>query len=101
MRPRASSARFPAELLEEVRLHTTITRMGGAASIGFGAEVEDTGLSLGQRVYHQVFGEGVVLNFEGRGQQCAGSRSTSTPRAASGWWCSTPTCRPCDWPSGE
>ena len=25
------------------------------------------GLSLGQRVYHQIFGEGVVLNFEGRG----------------------------------
>jgi DNA helicase-2/ATP-dependent DNA helicase PcrA len=22
---------------------------------------------LGQHVYHQVFGEGVVLNFEGRG----------------------------------
>ena len=31
------------------------------------AEVPDTGLSLGQRVYHQIFGEGVVLNFEGRG----------------------------------
>jgi DNA helicase-2/ATP-dependent DNA helicase PcrA len=29
--------------------------------------VPDTGLSLGQRVYHQIFGEGVVLNFEGRG----------------------------------
>jgi DNA helicase II / ATP-dependent DNA helicase PcrA len=29
--------------------------------------VPDTDLSLGQRVYHQVFGEGVVLNFEGRG----------------------------------
>ena len=24
-------------------------------------------INLGQRVYHQVFGEGVVLNFEGRG----------------------------------
>ena len=31
------------------------------------AQVPDTDLSLGQRVYHQVFGEGVVLNFEGRG----------------------------------
>ncbi len=55
---------IPTELLEEVRLHTTITR---PASIGFAAEVEDTGLNLGQRVFHQVFGEGVVLNFEGRG----------------------------------
>ena len=25
------------------------------------------GVSLGQRVLHQVFGEGVVTNFEGRG----------------------------------
>jgi DNA helicase-2/ATP-dependent DNA helicase PcrA len=31
------------------------------------ARVPDTELSLGQQVYHQIFGEGVVLNFEGRG----------------------------------
>ena len=31
------------------------------------AQVPDTELSLGQRVYHQIFGEGTVLNFEGRG----------------------------------
>ena len=31
------------------------------------AAVPDTELSLGQRVYHQVFGEGVVLNHEGHG----------------------------------
>jgi len=60
---------IPAELLQEVRLHTTITRpvslAGGRSSLA--AEIPDTGLGLGQRVYHQVFGEGVVLNFEGRG----------------------------------
>jgi DNA helicase-2/ATP-dependent DNA helicase PcrA len=55
---------IPTELLEEVRLHTTITR---PASLGMGSEIEDTGLNLGQRVFHQVFGEGIVLNFEGRG----------------------------------
>ena len=55
---------IPTELLEEVRLHTAISR---PASIGMTAEIVDTGLNLGQRVYHQVFGEGVVLNFEGRG----------------------------------
>jgi DNA helicase-2/ATP-dependent DNA helicase PcrA len=55
---------IPAELMEEVRLHTAISR---PASIAQGYEVVDTGLSLGQRVHHQVFGEGVVLNFEGRG----------------------------------
>ena len=55
---------IPAELLQEVRLHGTVTQPVSAITQ---AEVPDTGLSLGQRVYHQVFGEGVVLNFEGRG----------------------------------
>ena len=55
---------IPAELLQEVRLQTSIARP--VSSLGQ-AEVPDTGLSLGQRVYHQIFGEGVVLNFEGRG----------------------------------
>ncbi|MEE4661154.1 MAG: DNA helicase II [Halieaceae bacterium] len=55
---------IPGELMEEVRLNTTITR---PAMVGRAAEAADTGLTLGQRVFHQVFGEGVVLNFEGRG----------------------------------
>ncbi len=55
---------IPAELLEEVRLQTSITRPVSSLTQ---TEVPDTGLSLGQRVYHQIFGEGVVLNFEGRG----------------------------------
>ncbi|MEM0953813.1 MAG: DNA helicase II [Pseudomonadota bacterium] len=55
---------IPTELMEEVRLNNTITR---PAMIGQAAEAADTGLNLGQRVFHQVFGEGVVLNFEGRG----------------------------------
>ena len=55
---------IPAELLQEVRLHSTVTRPVSALAQ---AQVPDTGLSLGQAVYHQIFGEGVVLNFEGRG----------------------------------
>ncbi len=55
---------IPAELLQEVRLHSTVSR---PVSSVVQAEVPDTGLSLGQAVYHQIFGEGVVLNFEGRG----------------------------------
>ena len=55
---------IPAELIHEVRLQSTITR---PVSNVMQAQVPDTGLSLGQRVYHQIFGEGVVLNFEGRG----------------------------------
>ena len=34
---------------------------------GRGAEVPDTQISLGQRVNHGKFGEGVVLNYEGQG----------------------------------
>jgi DNA helicase-2/ATP-dependent DNA helicase PcrA len=55
---------IPAELIQEVRLHTTIKRPVSSLSH---VEVPDTGINLGQRVYHQIFGEGVVLNFEGRG----------------------------------
>jgi DNA helicase-2/ATP-dependent DNA helicase PcrA len=55
---------IPAELLQEVRLHTTVSRPVSSITQ---AQVPDTDLSLGQRVYHQIFGEGVVLNFEGRG----------------------------------
>ncbi len=55
---------IPADLLREVRLHGTVMQPVSSLTQ---AQVPDTDLSLGQRVYHQVFGEGVVLNFEGRG----------------------------------
>ncbi|NND67669.1 MAG: UvrD-helicase domain-containing protein, partial [Halioglobus sp.] len=55
---------IPADLVQEVRLHGTVTQPVSSITQ---AQVPETELSLGQRVYHQVFGEGVVLNFEGRG----------------------------------
>lgn len=55
---------IPAELLQEVRINNTVAR---PVSSFAQAAVPDTELSLGQRVYHQIFGEGTVLNFEGRG----------------------------------
>jgi len=55
---------IPAELLQEVRLNSTVAR---PVSSFAQATVPDTELGLGQRVYHQIFGEGTVLNFEGRG----------------------------------
>ncbi|MBN7797232.1 DNA helicase II [Parahaliea mediterranea] len=55
---------IPADLLREVRLNNTISAPVSSLTQ---AAVPDTGLSLGQRVYHQIFGEGIVLNFEGRG----------------------------------
>ena len=47
-----------------MRLHTAIARPVSSLTQ---AQIPDTQLNLGQRVYHQIFGEGVVLNFEGRG----------------------------------
>jgi DNA helicase-2/ATP-dependent DNA helicase PcrA len=56
---------IPPELVHEVRLQTKVSRP--VSSLAGSAPVSDTGLSLGQRVHHRMFGEGVVLNFEGRG----------------------------------
>lgn len=56
---------IPAELVNEVRLQTRISRPVSARSARTPAA--DTGLTLGQRVRHPMFGDGVVLNFEGRG----------------------------------
>lgn len=60
---------IPAELVEEVRLGNAISRPTSYAKGPFTAarDGEDTGLKLGQRVMHKVFGEGVVLNVEGSG----------------------------------
>ncbi len=55
---------IPAELLHEVRLHGDVSQSVSSLTQ---AQVPETELHLGQRVHHQVFGEGVVLNFEGRG----------------------------------
>jgi len=56
---------IPPELVHEVRLQTRVSRP--VSSFAGSAPVSDAGLSLGQRVHHKMFGEGVVLNFEGRG----------------------------------
>lgn len=55
---------IPAELLHEVRLQTSLSRPVSGLSR---AVLPDSGYRLGQRVQHPTFGEGVVLNFEGRG----------------------------------
>lgn len=64
---------IPAELIREVRLGNQLSRpFGPAQGKGsmFAQEAnESTGFALGQRVNHSLFGEGVVLNYEGRGAQ--------------------------------
>jgi DNA helicase-2/ATP-dependent DNA helicase PcrA len=58
---------IPADLIEEVRLHGGLTRPLADRLLQPVAASNDSGLSLGQRVTHPMFGEGMVLNIEGRG----------------------------------
>ena len=55
-------------VLAFVRLRGSIS---GPTSVGFRGlrsdEGDGTGLNLGQQVCHKVYGEGVILNFEGNG----------------------------------
>jgi DNA helicase-2/ATP-dependent DNA helicase PcrA len=66
---------IPEDCIEEVRLKTAVTR-----PVSFNRPLtkpstrqpmydtgEDTGFRLGQRVTHAMFGEGVILQFEGSG----------------------------------
>jgi len=59
---------IPRELIQEVRLQTSVTRpVSFGRNDGANLNANHTGINLGQHVFHELFGEGVVLNFEGRG----------------------------------
>ena len=59
---------IPTDLVAEIRPRIQVSRPYGAVSkprLTASAPVD--GLGLGQRVQHNTFGEGVVLNYEGQG----------------------------------
>ena len=58
---------IPKEYLQEVRLNTMITRPSSYASSFAQDDAQAIGLVLGQSVFHEIFGEGTVLNVEGQG----------------------------------
>ena len=58
---------IPKELMQEIRLNTTISRPASFAPAVNGVEIPETGISLGQRVHHSIFGAGTTINFEGQG----------------------------------
>jgi DNA helicase-2/ATP-dependent DNA helicase PcrA len=59
---------IPKEVIEEVRLQSTVSRPTSYARGALNSDQgDDTGFALGQSVNHQVYGEGVILNFEGNG----------------------------------
>ena len=58
---------IPAELTMEVRTGGNIPRQQPRSKSPVSGEVPDTDFKLGQTVSHEVFGEGVILNYEGQG----------------------------------
>lgn len=66
----------PPALIQEVRLSNSVSRPYGGSnrnantgSMFANVEVPETEFRLGQAVKHALFGEGVILNFEGAGAQ--------------------------------
>ena len=59
---------IPAELMNEVRLRSTVSR-----PVSFGLQedlaMQAGGFNLNQRVRHPMFGEGIIVNAEGGGAQ--------------------------------
>ena len=58
---------IPKDVVEEVRLHNTVARPTTYAKARISDEGSDTGFQLGQQVRHNVYGDGIILNFEGNG----------------------------------
>jgi len=75
-RPSRFIKEIPTELIEPIRLKSTVMRHSpsvperkGSFNNGVKGKiaVPETSLSLGQRVVHGKFGKGVILNYEGQG----------------------------------
>ena len=58
---------IPENLTVEVRTGGNVPRTSKSSSKIASGEVPDTEFKLGQRVLHEAFGEGVILNYEGEG----------------------------------
>ncbi len=58
---------IPVDLIEEIRARPQVARPYGSSGLSWDQTMADCGFSLGQRVAHPKFGEGVVLNAEGQG----------------------------------
>mgnify|MGYP000203379947 CR=1 FL=1 len=60
---------LPKECVQEVRLRSQVTKASSmAGSAPNYSDKPPIGMSLGQRVQHAKFGEGIILQFEGQGE---------------------------------
>ncbi len=66
-RPSRFLHEIPAELIEEIRFRTKVSRTSSKGSFGYQPEPQGK-FKIGQTVRHRVFGEGVVLDLEGDGE---------------------------------
>ena len=58
---------IPQELIHEVRSKTRVSQPRRSLPSGLGQAQFCEGWSLGQRVNHKTFGEGVIMDCEGQG----------------------------------
>ena len=58
---------IPQDLIHEVRPKTRVSRPRPMLPSGLGKAQSSEGWSLGQRVNHKTFGEGVIMDCEGQG----------------------------------
>lgn len=68
-RPSRFLREIPAETIQEVRLRAQISHSPAAVKAKPAAALSESKFKLGQRVSHEKFGEGVVLQIEGDGSQ--------------------------------
>lgn len=66
-RPSRFLKEIPAEFLEERRLHSKVSHPARSFVDQMPAS-DEGGIRIGQRVCHHKFGEGIVLQYEGRGE---------------------------------
>jgi DNA helicase-2/ATP-dependent DNA helicase PcrA len=61
---------IPADCLDQVRVKSKVSMPQSSSSFSSQSNYEDksTGLRIGQRVVHHSFGEGTLLQYEGRGE---------------------------------
>ena len=66
-RPSRFISEIPKSLLQEVRMKATLSRpVSNTMALGSGM-MNDSGYKIGQQVKHAKYGEGIILNFDGRG----------------------------------
>lgn len=70
--PSSFIGEIPAQFIEEIRPKTNynagMNSYAKSSGASFAQQDNESGITIGQRVMHQKFGEGFVLNYEGQGK---------------------------------